>query len=119
MRREFRRLISSRSILDRHGVVIARVDLYWDQFGVVGEVDGKVKLRDNPEDASWNWLRRHGLLDRTGLEIVRWGRSDLEDMPRLAQRVWDAFADGARKSACERNWIVQPTDPFAPRRAAM
>ena len=33
-----------------NGVFLGRTDLYWQEFGVVGEVDGRTKYRDAPDD---------------------------------------------------------------------
>lgn len=100
-------------IFHRRGHHIGRVDLYWDEFGVVGEVDGKIKLEESPLEAEWNWLKRHGRLSETGLIVVRWGRADLESIPRLVARLEDAFTRGLRQHG-DRGWIAQPTARFAP-----
>jgi hypothetical protein len=100
--------------LDLAGRFLGRVDLYWDEYGVVGEVDGKDKYRDDPFDAWWREKRRHESLDEAGLVVVRWGRADLEDIPRLVQRLHAAFARGLRRGSARR-WVAIPTERFAPR----
>jgi hypothetical protein len=105
-------------IVDLRGHSLGFVDLYWDEFGVIGEVDGKVKVRERPDEVAWKWLRRQQLLSETGLEVVRWGRSDLNHMASLVRRIEDRFAVGASKPAAQRRWIAVPVDHFVPRRAA-
>lgn len=102
------------NIYDRRGRHFGRVDLYWDEFGVAAEIDGKMKLEESPLEAEWNWLKRHGRLSETGLILVRWGRAELDWMPALAYRLEDAFARGLRRLG-DRGWIAEPMPRFAPR----
>jgi hypothetical protein len=91
------------------GVFLGRSDLYWQEFGVVGEVDGRTKYRDAPDDAFWREKQRQEAMEDTGLVVVRWGRADLEEMPRLTARLRSAFARGARRPRTERHWLAVPT----------
>lgn len=95
-------------IVDLHGVFLGRVDLYWDEYGVVGEVDGREKYLSSavPYEVVLREKRRHDLMAETGLLFVRWGGSDLGDMPRLEQRLADAFARGAPRPRSERGWVA-------------
>lgn len=58
-------------ILDQFGREIARTDFYWDEFGVVGEADGRGKYGD--PDAESAEKTRHERLDNLRLETTRWG----------------------------------------------
>jgi hypothetical protein len=101
-------------IFDLDGRFLGRLDLYWDEFGVAGEVDGRDKFRADPFDAAWRQTRRQELLSDTGLIFVRWGRADLEDMPVLAARVLRAHRRGIRRPAVDRLWIARPTTAPSP-----
>lgn len=101
-------------ILARNGVLVGRLDFYWDAFGVAGEVDGKVKYRDNPEQALWREKRRQEHMEDLGLIFVRWGRADLDDLGRLAARIAAVLARGARRPQTDRDWVARPTEPRFP-----
>ncbi len=103
------------SIADLAGDEIGRVDLYWDEFGVVGEVDGKDKFRADPLETVWRQHRRQQRLEETGLIVVRWGRPELERMPTLTARLAAAFARGLRRARADRCWVAASVDRFAPR----
>ena len=91
------------------GLWLARVDFYWDEFGVVGEVDGKIKYDDQPESVLWREKRRQERLEDTGLVVVRWGRAELDVLPRLVARLRSAFDRGSRRAWDERRWVARPT----------
>ena len=80
------------------GVFLGRVDAWWPEHGVVGEVDGLTKygLGAAASDAAdvrravqavVAEKQREDLLRRTGLHVVRWGSSDLRQEPRWAQTI--------------------------------
>lgn len=101
-------------IYDLNGRFLGRLDFYWDEFGVAGEADGKLKYLIDPadpagSDAFWLEKERQQLLEEAGVFFVRWGRSDLTNMPRLVDRVEAQFARGQRRSAADRRFIVRPT----------
>lgn len=104
-----------------NGVFLGRSDLYWQEFGVVGEVDGRTKYRDTPDEAFWREKRRQEAMEDSGLVVVRWGRADLEAMPRLTARLRSALARGARRPRTERQWLAvrtqRPGDPAQTLRA--
>ncbi|MGH8860440.1 MAG: hypothetical protein ACRDVG_04255 [Jatrophihabitantaceae bacterium] len=102
-------------IFDLTGVFLGRLDFYWEQFGVAGEVDGREKYSANDPGAVW-WRekRRQELMEDTSLVFVRWGRADLDNMPRLLARIETAFARGARRPVSDRAWIARPTLPRFP-----
>lgn len=66
-----------REIRDRNGFV-GRVDFWWEEFGVIGEFDGRAKygLDDEPSAAAdrlWREkLREDALRAATGGTVVRW-----------------------------------------------
>jgi Transcriptional regulator, AbiEi antitoxin len=106
-------------IFDAHGLFLGRLDFYWDEFGVAGEVDGKAKYGESPVETVWREKRRQGRMEDTGLIFVRWGRPDLEAMNRLAARLRTGFARGARRPRSDREWVVRYTPRFAPRMRAI
>lgn len=101
-------------IFDRNGVFLGRLDFYWDEFGVGGEVDGKVKYRDDPRAVWWREKKRQEPMEDCGLSFVRWGRADLEDMAQLESRIAGMLARGARRPVTDRDWIARPTEPRFP-----
>jgi hypothetical protein len=105
-------------ILDLAGYRIGFVDLYWDEYGVVGEIDGKDKYpRADPFQAWWAEKRRHDRLREVDIPVVRWGRADLGNLPHLVWRLGQAFAEGARRAG-PRRWVARSADRFVPRREA-
>jgi hypothetical protein len=93
------------SIYDEHGRFCGRVDLLWDELGVVGEADGMRKYDDDEQVSLRDEKVRQGLLEDTGLRVVRWTRSDLDDPERLAGRIKAEF-DKAKRAASMRRWAV-------------
>ena len=103
-------------IRNERGVIIARTDFYWDEFGVVGEADGKAKLHiaeDDEQaaariDGAWD---RHSDLEDLGLVVVRWGWHQAVRTPRqLEARVRRGFARADRLAALglPRRWSLAP-----------
>lgn len=73
---------------------VGRVDMYWEEQGVVGEVDGKVKYTDPYDDRSpgevlWREKRREDRLRALGFSVIRWTAQDLRLNPH---RIVAAFA---------------------------
>jgi hypothetical protein len=94
------------SIGDEHGRLIARVDFFWPQFGVVGEVDGSVKYdADKPASLVQEKWRQEDL-ERTELIVVRWGADDLRRFDRVAERLHRAFRRGAARPAADHRWSI-------------
>jgi hypothetical protein len=85
------------------GAFVARTDFAWDQQRVVGEFDGLVKygrlLRpgQDPGEAVFEEKRREDAIRDEGWEVVRWTWPDLNDRPRLAERVQRAHDRGSRR----------------------
>lgn len=71
-------------IVDDGGNFIARVDFLWDEFGVVGECDGRIKYTDR--DALYGEKRREDGIRQRGYDVVRWGSSDLAN-DKFARRL--------------------------------
>jgi hypothetical protein len=75
----------------------ARTDFYWEEFGTVGEFDGKVKygraLRpgQNPGDVVFAEKRREEALRDLGLKVVRWYWDELDSFDEVAARLRRAF----------------------------
>ena len=101
-------------ILDLAGHSLGWVDFYWDDYGVAGEVDGKVKYVKDPFETWWRERHRHERLGDTGLVIVRWGRAELESMAPLVARLEASFRRGDRPGS-DRRWVPVFTNRFAPR----
>jgi hypothetical protein len=93
------------------GIWLGRVDFFWHEYGVAGEVDGRLKYADG--DALWKEKLRQEQLEEAGVIVVRWGRAQLGNMPRLAERLYGAFGRGQRRTADERRWIVRANTDFA------
>lgn len=62
------------SFFDEEGF-IGRVDFFWEDFGIVGEADGRLKYLDG--DALYAEKRREDRLRRQARGVVRWGWEDL------------------------------------------
>jgi hypothetical protein len=93
-------------ILSLDGRFLGRLDFYWDEFGVAGEVDGREKYQLDPVAAVMKEKRRQGPMEDTGLIFVRWDRADLEEMAALERRLTTAFARGIRRPRTDRAYRV-------------
>jgi len=101
------------------GGFVARVDFYWDEYGVVGEADGDIKYTksasersvgvtdsDDEPDPLVREKRRQTALERLGLRVVRWGQRDLRRFDPVAAELRAAFERGVGPSSGRRNWTV-------------
>jgi hypothetical protein len=85
------------------GDVVGRTDFAWEEPGVVGEFDGRVKygrlLRagQDPGDAVFEEKRREDAIRDEGWGMVRWTWGDLSARERLGERVRREVARGARR----------------------
>ena len=74
-----------------NGRLVATADFGWEDAGLVGECDGKVKygelLRpgEKPEDAVMREKRREDRIREAGYWIVRWGWQEACDQAELAR----------------------------------
>jgi hypothetical protein len=83
------------SIEDPDGRFVARVDFLWRRYGVVGEVDGRVKYAGDAARAIEAEKDRQARLEALGLIVVRWDARHLfGDVPVLVQRVMTALSMG-------------------------
>jgi hypothetical protein len=75
------------------GDVVGRTDFAWEEHGLVGEFDGRIKygrlLRpgQDPGDAVFAEKRREDAIRDEGWGVVRWVWSDLSRPDRFAARV--------------------------------
>jgi hypothetical protein len=91
------------------GGFVARVDFYWDEFGVVGEADGAMKYDGSEPAALHVEKKRQEILEQDlDLLVVRWGTADLADFGAIAARLRRKFATGARAPRSTRRWRVLP-----------
>jgi hypothetical protein len=102
-------------VFTREGRFLGRLDFYWDEFGVGGEVDGKVKYADNPELAWYREKRRQEGVEDTDMVVVRWGKPEVDNPLALRDKLVSAFRRASRRAPSERLWIARPAYPdFAP-----
>jgi hypothetical protein len=97
-----------RSIGNNWGRFVARVDFYWDEFGVVGEADGAMKYDGTDPTPLLAEKKRQGALEDLDLEVVRWGSDDLRNFGSVAARLNRAFKRGQQRRRSERRWTVLP-----------
>ena len=73
---------------------IGRVDFFWEEYGVVGEADGRVKYgNDERTDALWAEKLRQERLEDAGFIVVRWTWSEIFNDPFVVvARIRRAFA---------------------------
>jgi hypothetical protein len=75
-----------------------RTDFYWEEFGTVGEFDGKVKygrsLRpgEDPGEAVYREKLREDALRDLGLKVARWTWQELDTFTAPVDRLLRAFA---------------------------
>jgi hypothetical protein len=96
------------SIGNDWGGFVARVDFYWDEFGVVGEADGDLKYDGRDPAPLLDEKERQGLLDNLDLGVVRWGTRDMRNFAPVAHRLRGAFARRAQRPGVNRRWTVLP-----------
>lgn len=113
-------------VYDEDGVFLGRVDAWWPEHGVVGEVDGLTKygLGAAASDAAdvrravqavVAEKQREDLLRRTGLHVVRWGSSDLRQEPRWAQTIRTELGRGDPARVRAHLVPAPATHPLHPR----
>lgn len=90
--------VPQRQIFDHNGVLIARVDFYWEQFRTVGEFDGKIKYGEllkpgqRPADVLFEEKLREDAVRDSDRQVVRWTWDDLYTKGVLPGRLLRAFA---------------------------
>lgn len=81
---------------DQVGRFVARTDFYWDEFGVVGEADGRGKY--DARAVLTAEKRRQEALEELGLVVVRWGWAEATSgRHELRVRLQRAFERGRRR----------------------
>ena len=99
------------------GQVVARVDLFWDDVGLVGEVDGREKYRidgDRVADAQatlHEQRRRQERLEDLGLVVVRWGIEEINRPVLLADKLRSGFARATARTPGRRLWRTVDAPP--------
>lgn len=96
------------AIFDQYGRLLACVDFYWDEYGVFGEADGRMKYRGDGAAFALEKERQERLEDLT-LVAVRWGWSYLTGRRyALRDRITNAFARGLARdrSGLPRLWSL-------------
>ncbi|MEE2034301.1 type IV toxin-antitoxin system AbiEi family antitoxin domain-containing protein [Rhodococcus chondri] len=89
-------------VFDEFGNWLARVDFLWQEHGVIGEFDGRIKYRrdgvatTDAEDVVFREKLREDRLRHAGWVVVRWTWADLERPGVVAERIRRGFALAAR-----------------------
>ncbi len=96
------------SIGNNWGGFVARVDFYWDEFGVAGEADGDLKYDGTDPDPLLAEKDRQEELEDLNLGVVRWGTRNLKNFAPVARRLQRTFARGGRRPRTDRQWTVLP-----------
>ena len=102
-------LLATIGIFDVAGIFRGRCDFYWDEFGVVGEADGRDKY--DGRDVLWDEKERQEDLERLGIVVVRWGWTvATRRAQELRRRLTDGFERGRLRdrSGSPRKWSIRP-----------
>jgi Transcriptional regulator, AbiEi antitoxin len=83
-------------IRDENGILVARVDFLFEQYGVIVEFDGAVKYGDGGRDALIAEKMREDRLRDLGYQVVRVCWADLTQPAALLARIRRAIARSAR-----------------------
>ncbi len=95
------------TLLDEYRVARGRGDFYWDEFGVVGEADGRGKY--DARSVLTREKYRQEVMEDLGLVFLRWGWDDaVYGRTALRARCLRAFARGAARdrSGLPRLWSI-------------
>ena len=90
------------SVIDQFGRVVAITDFAWPEFGVVGEVDGRVKYErllrpgERASDALVREKRRENDIQALGWVVFRWFPDELTNPAVLCSRLRRLLERGAR-----------------------
>ena len=108
------------TLLDGSGRFCGRTDFYWDEYGVVGEADGREKY--DRRDVLTEEKQRQERLEDLGLQVIRWGWRDITRNPQATRRrIERAFERGLARdrAGLRREWSVRYLDRGQlPRKAA-
>jgi hypothetical protein len=89
---------------DAEGRFVARVDFYWDEFGVVGEADGDIKYESR--QVLIEEKTRQEALEALGLIVVRWRWATLRRFDDVAARLRSSMHRGRQHAEYGRGWTV-------------
>lgn len=98
---------TQRLIFDARGTVVGRGDFYWDEFGVIGEADGRAKYADR--DVLTAEKEHQEEYEDLGLVVVRWGWDYVTRRPQaLRARIEAGFERGRARdrSGFPRLWSL-------------
>jgi len=83
-------------LLSNFGAYLGRVDFYWEEFGVVGEADGRLKYESGEElldtQALWKEKQQADRMGDFGAVVVRWGWLEARQPHLLDQKLQRAFS---------------------------
>lgn len=103
-------------VIRADGRFLARVDFYFDRYGIAGEFDGEIKFRGrsntpndarSPEEVAWDEKKREDLLREFGLEVMRWTWEDLYQPGRLP----DLYAKAVARASGRPAPMIDPPNP--------
>ena len=101
------------------GTHLGRVDFLFEDLGVVGEFDGKVKYGrlvpdgQTPADVLWAEKVREDAIRATGWQVARWTWEDLRTPGTVSGRIRGAI-ERARQSPPPTGWVVHTSFPRLP-----
>lgn len=85
-------------LYDASGAHLGRVDFLFEDAGVIGEFDGRVKYGrlvppgQQPSDVLWREKLREDAMRAAGWQVVRWTWDELRTPSVIVQRINDAIA---------------------------
>jgi hypothetical protein len=102
-------------ILDEHGHPAGRLDFYWDEYGVGGEADGRLKYDGAAgRTALAQEKDRQERVEDLSVAMTRWGWAHATRWPHvLRTKIENAFERGRLRdgSGFRRKWSVQWSEP--------
>ena len=96
-------------IYDLHGRLAGRLDAYWDELGMFGEVDGRTKYAE--PNALWKEKIREDELRDLGLVGTRWGKAEVDQPQLLLAKLQQAQSRALRRDPADRRWRAVPHYP--------
>lgn len=96
-------------VLDERGIVLARLDFYWDDVGVAGEADGRAKYDDRT--VLTDEKDRQEAVEDLGIPFARWGWRQTTRPQLLRSKITRTFERGRARdrSGLRRGWSIVPT----------
>lgn len=93
-------------MVDEFGRSVARLDFYWDEFGVAGETDGRAKYDERAVLTAEK--DRQERAEDLAIVFTRWGWADLNRPQSLRGRIEGAFERGRLRdrSGVRRKWSI-------------